>query len=134
MLVPRAFGVVRCLAPPVSTSYLQLIRPAVCTSTQVRFGSMKVKRIQRKHPLDKNKARKLIKGTRLEVKRVRKPSHIRDPDPNKYIDVKEIEFDPFDLLGRSTLKVFQSQLRLLTIDSSVYACNTRYETSATTNT
>jgi hypothetical protein len=106
MLVPRAIGVARCLAPSISSPYLQWIRPAVCTSIQVRFGSMKVKRIQRKHPLDKNKARRLIKGTRLEVKRVRKPSHVRDTDPNKYIDVKEIEFDPFDLQGRSTLKVF----------------------------
>jgi hypothetical protein len=75
---------------------------------QVRFGSMKVKRIQPKQPSEKTKARRLIKGTRLEVKRIRKPKSIRNTDPNKYLDIKEIEFDPYDLRGRTTLKVCKS--------------------------
>jgi hypothetical protein len=66
---------------------------------------MKVKRIQKRQPLQKNKVRKLIKGTRLAVKPPPKKKSRKNPDPNAYIDVKPIEFDPYDLLGRSTLKV-----------------------------
>jgi hypothetical protein len=66
---------------------------------------MKVKRIQKKQPLEKNKWRRAIKGTKLEVKKPKKKKNQRNTDPNAYIDVKPIEFDPYDLRGRSTLKV-----------------------------
>ena len=68
---------------------------------------MKVKRIQKKQPLEKNKMRKLIKGTKLEVKKERKKKSERNTDPYAYIDVKPVEFDPYDLRGRSTLKVIK---------------------------
>jgi hypothetical protein len=66
---------------------------------------MKFKRIQRKQPLEKTRIRRSIKGTKLEVKKPRKKKSDRNTDPNKYIDVKAVEFDPHDLRGRSTLKV-----------------------------
>ena len=74
---------------------------------QVRWGSMKVKRIQRRHPLEKNRIKRLIRGTRLEVK---KPKQLhktkrRNTDPDKYITVKPVEVDAIDLRGRSTLIV-----------------------------
>jgi hypothetical protein len=67
---------------------------------------MKVKRIQKRQPLEKNKIRRLVKGTRLEAKAPPKKKSRKNPDPNAYIDVKAIEFDPYDLQGRSTLKVY----------------------------
>jgi hypothetical protein len=66
---------------------------------------MKVKRIQKRQPLEKNKIRRLVKGTRLEVKKIRKKKAIRNTDPMAYMDIQAVEFDPFDLRGRSTLKV-----------------------------
>ena len=68
---------------------------------------MKVKRIQRRHPLEKNRIKRLIRGTRLEVK---KPKQLhktkrRNTDPDKYITVKPVEVDAIDLRGRSTLIV-----------------------------
>jgi len=65
---------------------------------------MKVKRIQRKQPLEKNRIARLIKGTKLEVKKQRKKK-VRNTDPSKYITVKPVEFDPWDIRGRSTLTV-----------------------------
>jgi hypothetical protein len=65
---------------------------------------MKVKRIQKKQPLEKNRIRRLIKGTKLEVKKQRKKK-IRNTDPNKYMTIKPVEFDPWDIRGRSTLTV-----------------------------
>src|ERR1700731_2815375 len=84
MLVPRALGLSRYCIPSISSQCSQWIPPSICSTLQVRFGSMKVKRIQRKQPSEKTKARRLIKGTRLEVKRVRKPKSVRNTDPNKY--------------------------------------------------
>jgi len=66
---------------------------------------MKAKRIQKRQPLEKNKIRRLIKGTRLEVKKERKKKSIRNTDPMAYMDIQPVEFDPYDLRGRSTLKV-----------------------------
>ena len=68
---------------------------------------MKVKRIQKKQPLEKNRIRRLIKGTRLDVKEPSKKKKARNTDPNAYITVKPVEFDPHDIRGRSTLKVLE---------------------------
>ena len=82
--------------------------PVISTRQQVRYGSMKVKRIQKRQPLEKNRIKRLIKGTKLEVKRGKKKKKYHgNEDPNAYIDVKPVEFDPYDLRGRTTLKVLQ---------------------------
>lgn len=65
---------------------------------------MKFKRIQKKQPLEKNRLRRLIKGTRLDPKKPKKNKTVYR-NASTYIDVKEIEFDPWDIRGRSTLKV-----------------------------
>ena len=96
---------------------------------------MKVKRIQKRQPLEKNRIKRLIKGTKLEVKRGKKKKKYHgNEDPNAYIDVKPVEFDPYDLRGRTTLKVLQKPtLNLyIFIDSSVYACFTWDATSPKT--
>jgi hypothetical protein len=108
MLLARTIGHIRpfvsVILPPCTQ---QLIRPSVLSSfDQVRWGSMKVKRIQKKQPLEKNRIRRLIRGTRLEPKKPKKKNkHIRNYDPNAYLTVKPVEFDPYDIRGRSTLKV-----------------------------
>jgi hypothetical protein len=82
--------------------------PPLFASFQRRWGSMKVKRIQRRQPLEKNRVKRLIRGTRLEVKkpkRLEKNKKIRNSDPSKYLTVKPFEFDPLDIRGRSTLIV-----------------------------
>ena len=68
---------------------------------------MKVKRIQRRHPLEKNRIKRLIRGTRLEVKKPKKlhKTKRRSTDPDKYITVKPVEVDAVDIRGRSTLIV-----------------------------
>ena len=68
---------------------------------------MKVKRIQRRRPLEKKRIKRLIRGTRLEVKKPKKlhKTKKRSTDPDKYITVKPVEFDPLDIRGRSTLIV-----------------------------
>jgi len=66
---------------------------------------MKVKRIQKRKPLEKNRVKKLIRGTRLEPPKLPKKKSRKNPDKNAYIDVKRVEFDPYDLTGRSTLRV-----------------------------
>ena len=84
----------------------QFAIPIISASYQVRHGSMKVKRIQKKQPTEKNRIWKSIRGTKLQPKFKKKKVKIRgDADPNKYIDVKEVEFDPWDITGRTTLKV-----------------------------
>jgi hypothetical protein len=65
---------------------------------------MKAKKIQRKHPTENNKLKRLIKGTKLQEKAQKKKKSRRNTDPNAYLEVKKIEFDPFDLRGRTTLK------------------------------
>jgi hypothetical protein len=100
---------------------------------QVRFGSMKVKRIQRKQPLEKNRIRRVIKGTKLEVKKQRKKK-IRNTDPSKYMTIKPVEFDPWDIRGRSTLTVSTPLLLKIVADSqgsSIYARDTWHATSST---
>src|SRR5271169_329777 len=110
MHLARTIGRIRPFAPFVLPSCTQFIRPPMVSSfEQVRFGSMKAKRIQRRQPLEKNRIRKLIRGTRLEVKKPKKKNkHVRNYDPNAYITVKPVEFDPHDIRGRSTLKVIAS--------------------------
>src|SRR5215471_176928 len=109
MLLPRTIGRIRPFVPLIFHSCTQLIRPSPLPASfeQARFGSMKVKRIQRKQPLEKNRIRRLIKGTRLDVKEhSKKKKKARNTDPNAYITVKPVEFDPHDIRGRSTLKVY----------------------------
>jgi hypothetical protein len=103
MLSVRAMGPIR---RPGSLAFrLPSMVPSIVFRDHVRFGSMKIKRIQPRQPLQKNKIRRLMKGTRLEVKAPRKKKSEKNPDPKAYIDVKEVDFDPYDLAGRSTLKV-----------------------------
>jgi hypothetical protein len=108
MLLTRTIGRIRpfvsVILPPCTQ---QLTRPTVLSSfDRVRWGSMKVKRIQKKQPLEKNRIRRLIRGTRLEPKKAKKKNkHVRNYDPNAYLIVKPVEFDPYDIRGRSTLKV-----------------------------
>lgn len=105
MLLARAIGQSRPFMPSTLNPWTHIIRWPLLPSTNVRFGSMKVKRIQKKQPLEKNRIRRLIKGTRLEVKKPRRTTRVRNTDPNAYVTVKPVDFDPFDLRGRSTLKV-----------------------------
>src|SRR5437762_11320939 len=114
MLLTRTIGHIRPFVPFLLPSCRQLIRPPLLLASfeQVRFGSMKVKRIQKKQPLEKNRIRRLIKGTRLDVKEPsKKKKKTRNTDPNAYITVKPVEFDPHDIRGRSTLKVPESPLQ-----------------------
>jgi len=105
MLLPRTIGRIRPRAPIPLIACTQVISLTLLPSFQpLRFASIKVKRIQKKKPLEKNRVRRLIKGTRLEVKKPKKPSKVRR-DPSTYIDLKEVEFNPWDIRGRSTLKV-----------------------------
>jgi hypothetical protein len=106
MLLARTIGRI-CPFVPLIPSCTQLMRPPplLASVEQVRFGSMKVKRIQKRQPLEKNRIRRLIKGTRLDVKEPsKKKKKTRNTDPNAYITVKSVEFDPHDIRGRSTLK------------------------------
>jgi hypothetical protein len=108
MFLARTIGRIRPFAPFGLHSCTQLVRPPslLASFEQVRFGSMKVKRIQKRQPLEKNRIRRLIKGTRLEIKEPsKKKKKSRNTDPNAYITVKPVEFDPHDIRGRSTLKV-----------------------------
>jgi hypothetical protein len=110
MLLARTIGRIRPFVPLVLHSCTQLIRPPPlpASSEHVRFGSMKFKRIQKKQPLEKNRIRRLIKGTRLDVKEPsKKKKKTRNTDPNAYITVKPVEFDPHDIRGRSTLKALE---------------------------
>src|SRR5579871_4235647 len=107
-MLSRTFLPLRSMGPSLPLSYAT--SPMATTGLlrqHIRYGSMKVKRIQKKQPLEKNKMRKLIKGTKLEVKKERKKKSERNTDPYAYIDVKPVEFDPYDLRGRSTLKVIK---------------------------
>ena len=96
-------------SPSLVVRSAQWTLPSIIRPDQVRHGSMKVKRVQKKQPLEKNRIRRLIKGTKLEVKKEKKKKKKRErnTDPNAYIDVKPVEFDPYDLRGRSTLKVIE---------------------------
>lgn len=110
MLLARTIGRICPFVPFILPPCTELLRsPLLSSFDQVRFGSMKVKRIQKRQPLEKNRIRKLIRGTRLEVKKPKKKNkHVRNYDPNAYITVKPVEFDPYDIRGRSTLKVSES--------------------------
>jgi hypothetical protein len=93
---------------------------------------MKIQRIQKKRPLEKNRIHRLIKGTRLEVKKQRKKKSIRNTDPMAYMDVQPVEFDPFDIRGRSTLKVLDSlQYFSNRKDTAIHACNSWSAASTT---
>lgn len=107
MLLTRAIGLTRPFTPLIFSSCTQLLRPSFLSSfEQVRFGSMKAKRIQKRKPLEKNRVRKLIRGTRLEPpKPIKKKKKKVRSDPKSFITVKPVEFDTYDIRGRSTLKV-----------------------------
>jgi hypothetical protein len=95
-----------CAAARSSHAPGPLPLPPLFASVQRRWGSMKVKRIQRQQPLEKNRVKRLIHGTHLEVKkpkRLEKNKKIRNSDPSKYLTIKPFEFDPLDIRGRSTL-------------------------------
>jgi len=94
-------------AAPLAHRRLRLLAPS-SVAPQRRWGSMKVKRIQRRRPLEKNHIKRLVRGTRLEVKkpkRLEKKKKIRNSDPSRYLTIKPYEFDPLDIRGRSTLIV-----------------------------
>ena len=134
MLSARAIGHFRWIFPSTAT----ILRPILCTaipnSNNVRFGSMKVKRIQKKKPLEKNRVKRLIKGTKLEPKKSpKRKSHHRNPDPNAYIDVADHEFNPWDITGRTTLKALASHGYANCIGTALYAYNSWLTTSSTTN-
>jgi hypothetical protein len=132
MFITRAIVPFRPFFPSISRSFLPVIRPSVFLSHHVRFGSMKVKRIQKKKPLEKNRIRRLIKGTKLDVKKIRKKK-ARNTDPNAYLDVKEVEFDRYDLRGRTTLTVCSFLSPANSQDSQIHACVSRSTTSSTTS-
>ena len=112
----------------------QFLLPTITSSYQVRHGSMKFKRIQKKKPKEENRIWKLIRGTKLQPKFKKKKVKIRgNADPNKYLDVKEVESDPWDITGRTTLKVVLIFRHAKLVDSSIYACFTGYATSSTAN-
>lgn len=93
---------------------------------------MKIKRIQKRQPLEKNRLHRLIKGTRLEVKKQRKKKHVRNSDPMAYMDIQPVEFDPFDIRGRSTLKVLDGlQSFSNRKDTAIHACNSWSAASTT---
>jgi hypothetical protein len=93
---------------------------------------MKAKRIQKRQPLEKNRVHRLIRGTRLEVKKQRKKKHVRTTDPMAYLDIQPVEFDPFDIRGRSTLTVLDCfQYFSNCKDTALYASNSWSATSAT---
>src|SRR5277367_583682 len=76
-----------CAAARSSPHARRPLPPPPFASLQRRWGSMKVKRIQRRQPLEKNCVKRLIRGTRLEVKkpkRLEKKKKIRNADPTKY--------------------------------------------------
>ena len=104
MLLARPIGLLplfRSLIPIASC-----IRTPAVPNVFVRHGSMKAKRIQKKQPLEKNRIHRLVRGTRLEVKKLRKKKNsTRNTDPMAYMDIQPVEFDPYDIRGRSTLKV-----------------------------
>jgi hypothetical protein len=144
MLLSRAIGPsVRSLGrltwPVCKQSHPRIPVPSFSSTSPVfnqqRFGSMKVKRIQQKRPLEKNRIKRLIKGTKLEIKKQRKKK-IRNTDPDKYVTVKPVEFDPWDIRGRSTLTVLFPVLEspLMLQGASIYARDTWYAPSPASST
>ena len=73
---------------------------------QVRFGSMKVKRIQKKKPLEANKIWRRVKGTKLQPKKPRKMTVRQQADPFKYYRDEEVD-DPYRERTTVTIRVYQ---------------------------
>ena len=129
ILLHRPIGLLPLLRPSIPISCLRL-SPPWCVFA--RHGSMKIKRIQKRQPLEKNRLHRLIKGTRLEVKKQRKKKHVRNSDPMAYMDIQPVEFDPFDIRGRSTLKVFGGLQSFSNRKATaIHAYNSWYATSTT---
>jgi hypothetical protein len=129
MLLHRPISLLPLLRPSIPISCLR-ISPVSCVFA--RHGSMKAKRIQKRQPLEKNRVHRLIRGTRLEVKKQRKKKHVRTTDPMAYLDIQPVEFDPFDIRGRSTLTVLDCfQYFSNCKDTAIYAFNSWSAASAT---
>jgi hypothetical protein len=108
----RAITPFRHIGPPILTPCLQLGLNPFMSREQVRFGSMKVKRIQKKQPLERNKIWRRVKGTKLQPRKPRRMTARQQADPDKYIRFEEVE-DPYGEKQTVTIKVSQRLSRLI---------------------